>query len=133
MTDHGLLLLEEIGEHEKIRVAYVPVVDTKSRYVVGRQVGHTDKLSFRVPKSPESDPIEAWFARGVGCFRTRGPYNYVHGGLSLQELVVPHLPVEQKVMRRAVKLEAASPDLIRNARPLSSVLSAAARLTSQDR
>jgi hypothetical protein len=34
--------------------------------------------------------------RGIGCFSTPGAYNYVHGGLSLQELVVPHLTVTQR-------------------------------------
>ena len=117
VTDHGFLLLEEVGEHERVSVGRVPVLARKSRYVVGRHLGHTDQLSFNVPGSPRSDPLEVWFPRGVGCFRTPGPYNYVHGGLSLQELVVPHLTIEQKVLGRPVTVRADFPAVIRNAQP----------------
>ena len=117
VTDHGFLLLEEVGAHEKVGLRDVPALAKKSRYVVGRHLGHTDQLCFRVPGSPDADPLEAWFPRGVGCFRTPGAYNYVHGGLSLQELVVPHLRVEQQVMGRPVDVAADFPDVIRNAQP----------------
>ncbi len=117
VTDHGFLLLEKVAEHEKVSIGKVPALAKKSRYVVGRHLGHTDQLSFHVPGSPESNPLEAWFPRGVGCFRTPGPYNYVHGGLSLQELVVPHLTVEQKVLGKPVRVRADFPEVIRNAQP----------------
>lgn len=125
VTDHGFLLLDEVSEHEKVSLRAVPAHSTgsgqalakKSRYVVGRRLGHTSQLCFRVPGSPDSDPLEAWFPRGVGCFRTPGPYDYVHGGLSLQELLVPHLKIEQKVMGKPVGVTADFPDVIRNAQP----------------
>jgi hypothetical protein len=84
---------------------------------VGRRLGQTDQLCFPIPSSPASDPLDGWFPRGVGCFRTPGPYNYVHGGLSLQELVIPHLKIEQQVMGRPVAIEADLPEVIRNAQP----------------
>ena len=57
----------------------------------------------------------AWFPRGIGCFRTPGSYNYVHGGLSLQELVVPHLRVTQQVTGRPVDVQVELPEVIRMA------------------
>ena len=120
VADHGFLLLDEIGEHEKISVRDVPALAKKSRYcvlslskgVLGTHLGRTDQLRFPVPGSQD---LEAWFPRGIGCFRTPGPYNYIHGGLSLQELVVPHLRVSQQVMGRPVKVRAELPQVIRNA------------------
>jgi hypothetical protein len=112
VADHGFLLLEKIGDHEKVSVRDVPALAKKSRYVVGTQLGGTDQLRFPVPGSED---LEVWFPRGIGCFRTPGPYNYVHGGLSLQELVVPHLRVVQQVMGRPVKVRAELPLEICNA------------------
>lgn len=112
VADHGFLLLDEIGEHEKVSVRDVPALAIKSRYVVGLHLGHTDQLRFAVPASQD---LVAWFPRGIGCFRTPGPYNYVHGGLSLQELVVPHLTVTQQVMGRPVGVRAELPRVIHNA------------------
>ena len=106
VTDHGFLLLEEVGEHEKVSLRDVPALAKKSRYVVGTQLGHTDQMRLIIPCSED---LEAWFPRGIGCFRTPGAYNYVHGGLSLQELVVPHLQVVQQVMGRPVGVRAELP------------------------
>jgi len=112
VADHGFLLLDEVGEHEKVSVGDVPALAKKSRYVVGQHLGRTDQLRFPVPGSRD---LVAWFPRGIGCFRTPGPYNYVHGGLSLQELLVPHLWVVQQVMGRPVGVRAELPQVIRNA------------------
>ena len=112
VADHGFLLLEEIGEHEKVGVRDVPALTKKSRYLVGKSLGRTDQLRFPVPGSED---LEAWFPRGIGCFRTPGKYNYVHGGLSLQELVVPHLQVAQQVLGRPVGVRVDLPRVIRSA------------------
>ena len=96
---------------QALTVRDVPALTKKSRYVVGRHLGHTDQLCFAMPGSED---LVVWFPRGIGCFRTPGSYNYVHGGLSLQELVVPHLQVTQRVMGRPVDVRAELPDAIRS-------------------
>lgn len=112
VTDHGFLLLDEVGEHEKVSVRTVPALAKKSRYLVGPDLGKTNQLRFSVPGSRD---LVAWFPRGIGCFRTPGPYNYVHGGLSLQELVVPHLQVTQQVLGRPVGVRVELPKVVRSA------------------
>jgi hypothetical protein len=112
VADHGFLLLDEVGEHEKVSVREVPASARKSRYLVGRHLGKTDQLRFPVPGS---DELIAWFSRGIGCFRTPGPYNYVHGGLSLQELIAPQLTVIQQVAGPPVGVRAELPSVIRTA------------------
>ena len=112
VADHGFLLLDEVGEHEKVSVRTVPALAKKSRYLVGPHLGKTNQLNFSIPGSRD---LVAWFPRGIGCFRTPGPYNYVHGGLSLQELVVPHLTVTQQVLGRPVGVRVELPRVIRTA------------------
>ena len=120
VADHGFLLLDEMGEHEKVSVREVPALARKSRYLVGPHLGKTDQLRFPVPGSQDtfaslSAGLVAWFPRGIGCFRTPGPYNYVHGGLSVQELVVPHVTVTQQVVGRPVGVRVELPAVIRSA------------------
>ena len=109
VADHGFLLLDEVGEHEKVSVKDVPALVKKDRYLVGPHLGPTEQLRFPVP---HGEDLWAWFPRGVGCFKTPGPYNYVHGGLSLQELVIPHLVIEQAVMGRPVGVQVEFPGVI---------------------
>jgi len=130
VADHGFLLLDEVGEHDKVSVRDVPALAKKSRYVVGRHLGYTDQLCFAVPGSED---LTAWFPRGIGCFRTPGPYNYVHGGLSLQELVVPHLVISQQVMGRPVRVQADLPSVIRNAQFRIELVPVSANLFDQPR
>ena len=130
VADHGFLLLDEVGDHEKVSVADVPALAKKSRYLVGPHLGKTDQLRFPVPHSQD---LWAWYPRGVGCFKTPGPYNYVHGGLSLQELVVPHLVIEQKVMGRPVEVQAEFPALLQVAQFKVKLQPVAADLFAQPR
>ena len=112
VADHGFLLLDQVAEHEKVTVRDVPALAKKSRYLVGSDLGTTSQLLFPVPGSRD---LLAWFPRGIGCFRTPGAYNYAHGGLSLQELVVPHLTVVQQVMGRPVGIRVELPTVIHSA------------------
>lgn len=115
VADHGFLLLQEVSQHEKARVRDAAVLATKSRYAIGPHLGPTDQLRFPVPGSENTSQLVAWFPRGIGCFYTPGPYNYVHGGLSLQELIVPHLQVVQRVRGRPVGVQVELPMVIRSA------------------
>jgi hypothetical protein len=110
VADHGFLLLHEVADHDKVSVAKVPAMARKSRYLVGKHLGSTDQLDFQVPCSED---LEIWFPCGIGCFRTPGRYNYVHGGLSLQEVVVPQLTVRQQQLGRPVSVRVELPAAIR--------------------
>jgi len=130
VADHGFLLLDEVGEHEKVNVRDVPAQAKHERYVLGTYLGSTDQLRYVVPGS---EHLQAWFPRGTGCFRTPGAYNYVHGGLSLQELVVPHIVIEQRVVGKVVGVEADFPAAIHNAMPEVMLKPVAQSLLAQPR
>ena len=114
IADHGFLLLDELAEHEKASVQEAAALARSDRYALSAYAAHTDQLAFTVPGS---EGLRAWFPRGIGCFRTPGAYNFVHGGLSLQELVIPHLVIEQGAQGKPVAVTAEFPAVIPNAQP----------------
>jgi hypothetical protein len=114
VSDHGFLLRETIRESDKVAVDAPGALKKAERYLVGRDLPPTDLPSLPVFGS---EGLRAWFPRAVGCFVTPGPYNFMHGGLSLQELVTAHVSVRQSVTERPVQvvLELPSGPEIRNA------------------
>jgi hypothetical protein len=99
VTDHGFLLREAVPESDKVAVHAEGVLKKGERYLVGRALPPTDLPHLPVPGSRD---LIAWFPRGIGCFVTPGPYNYMHGGIALQEVVIPHIHVQQSVAERLV-------------------------------
>ena len=130
IADHGFLLLDELAEHEKTSVREAAVLAKSDRYALSAYAATTEQLAFTLPGS---EGLRAWFPRGIGCFRTPGPYNFVHGGLSLQELVVPHLVIEQRSLGKPVTVAADFPAVIRNAQPRVTLRPVAADLLDQPR
>lgn len=110
VTDHGFLLLDDVSEAGKVKVKDVPALKKSDRYLVGQHLGHTDQLRFPIAGS---ETLEGWFARGIGMFSTPGKYNYTHGGLSLQEVVIPCLTVSQQTSGGMVDVEMSAPEEIR--------------------
>ncbi|MBN1450021.1 MAG: PglZ domain-containing protein [Anaerolineales bacterium] len=114
-SDHGFLLREDIQETDKVEVKSVDGILKKAeRYLVGASLPPTDLPAMPVSNS---DHLVAWFPRGIGCFMTPGPYNYMHGGISLHELLTARLAIKQSVMEKpvGVNLELVSGSEIRNA------------------
>jgi hypothetical protein len=111
ITDHGFLLLDDVSEANKIKVKDVPALKKSDRYLVGRGLGFTDQIRSPIPGA---ENLEGWFARGIGVFRTPGKYNYTHGGLSLQEIVIPCLTISQRVGGGMLEVEMSAPTEIRN-------------------
>ena len=114
VSDHGFLLRENIRESDKVAVDVEGVLKKAERYLVGRDLPPTDLPTMPVSGS---DDLTAWFPRGIGCFVTPGPYDFMHGGISLQELVTAHVTVLQSVTERpvGVSLELVTGPEIRNA------------------
>ena len=114
VSDHGFLLREDVRETDKVAVDAAGVLKKADRYLVGRDLPPADLPALPVSGSAD---LVAWFPRGVGCFVTPGPYDFMHGGISLQELVTAHVTVRQSVVERSVgvSLELAAGPEIRNA------------------
>jgi hypothetical protein len=114
VSDHGFLLREGIRETDKVAADVAGVLKKAERYLVGRDLPPSDLPSLAVPGSAD---LVTCFPRGVGCFVTPGPYNFMHGGASLQELITAHVAVRQSATERpvSVALELVAGPEIRNA------------------
>jgi hypothetical protein len=116
ISDHGFLLRETIRESDKVAVDAPGALKKAERYLIlaGRELPPTDLPSLPVSGS---EGLTAWFPRGVGCFVTPGPYHFMHGGISLQEAITPHLTIRQSMEEPSVTvaLEIVAGSEIRNA------------------
>lgn len=91
-ADHGHLLFEELDDDQKIDPPGGETVGLHRRCWVGRG-GTTAPGVLRVKAVDVGmgGDLELAFPRGLGAFKAGGATTYFHGGLSLQELVVPVL------------------------------------------
>jgi len=90
-ADHGHLFVEELDDAMKIDSPGGQTVDLHPRAWIGRG-GNTAPGYIRAKASELglSGDLEIAFPLGLACFRTRGGSGgYFHGGISLQEMVVP--------------------------------------------
>jgi hypothetical protein len=99
VTDHGFLLREAVRETDKVQVEAEGVLKKAERYLIGRDLPPTDLPHLPVSGSGN---LVAWFPPGIGCFVTTGPYNYMHGGIALQEIVIPYIHLRQTLLERPV-------------------------------
>jgi uncharacterized protein (TIGR02687 family) len=99
-ADHGFLFTETApGDPDKSRQDFIPagVIKTKKRYIVGRNLGETDSAltgSIAVTAGADTD-MQFRIPRGVNLFHFSGGTLFVHGGATLQEIVVPVVIVKQ--------------------------------------
>jgi len=118
LSDHGFLLRDNVRDSEKVAVDIQEDILLKrsERYLIikdGKQ-NTSDLLSLSILGSED---ISAVIPRGLGCFFTPGSYDYMHGGLTLQEVVTAKLTVRQSLEERpvGVSLELVTGEQIRNA------------------
>jgi hypothetical protein len=101
-TDHGFLLLDRVAAHGKAELPSHDWLKKSSRYAIGRDLPSTEHLTLPIPGSQD---LAACFPHGVVCFKSPGQYNYVHGGPSLQEVIIPHLTVRTSAFSMPVNVE----------------------------
>lgn len=101
-ADHGFLYTtRKPGETEKNKLTDKPksAVKRNKRYLIGRKLpevkhSHTGKLSNTAGIDPETDMAFA-LPKGLSLFYFTGGSRFIHGGMSLQEVVVPVVIAKQ--------------------------------------
>ena len=110
-ADHGFLFTETApGDPDKTRLEYTPAgtVRGKKRYLIGRNLGEDEAVwhgSTAVTAKAEGD-MEFWIPRAANLFHFMGGARFVHGGATLQEIVVPVITVrhvKEKSVRTKTK------------------------------
>lgn len=87
VSDHGFLVLDELKEKDKAEIKHKDII-VKERYAIGQNIELKEYPKFKLRDNENYDII---FSRGLTCFKTPGKYDFIHGGVSLQEIIIPHL------------------------------------------
>jgi len=99
-ADHGFLFSETSpGEPDKSKLTEKPenALKSKKRYVFGGNLGAHESVwhgKVSVTAGMDSD-FEFWIPHGVNLFHFTGGARFIHGGATLQEIVVPVIIVRQ--------------------------------------
>ena len=93
VADHGYLMRNDVSDAMKLDIPSGDVVVEHRRCVIGRNLGRGDHfVVLRCAEIGLGGDLELAFPRGVNVFRVSGGnLAYLHGGLSLQECVIPVL------------------------------------------
>jgi PglZ domain len=105
-ADHGHLFGQERGESMKTDAPEGDQVELHRRCWAGRG-GQTPAGTIRVAATEfgYSNDLDFVFPKGAGVFKSGGDLAYHHGGLSLQELIVPVLCLRVRSAAMAGKPE----------------------------
>jgi len=99
VADHGYLLGAEVGRDIKINFPNGQGLGPHKRCWIGNG-GHNppNSLRFSSKEFGYNSDIDFVFPDGVGLFTvTGGENNYFHGGLSMQEMVIPVIKIKSQV------------------------------------
>lgn len=105
-ADHGHLFTSARDESMRIESPAGETVELHRRCWIGRG-GKTPSGALRVTGAElgYATDLEFVFPTGAGVIKSGGDLAYHHGGLSLQELVIPVLSVRMKTPQKTVRAE----------------------------
>ena len=97
-ADHGFLYqYSDLQEHQKISIGTVDAIETKKRFILSKNAMNTQGvMNFDMSYILKDSDLIASIPHNINRFKTAGAgINYVHGGASLQEIVIPVLKIKQ--------------------------------------
>ncbi len=97
-SDHGFLLGSGIGKEHKVEVPTGKTYSLHKRYWAGLGGNNPENtIRFGASELGYDEHIDFVFPIGVSIFKTSGQENdYFHGGISLQELIIPVIELHKK-------------------------------------
>jgi hypothetical protein len=97
-ADHGYVFLEEISESDKVDEPGGEKIGLHRRTWIGKGGKSSGSyLRFKEQDVGLSGDHEIVFPRRLGCFKVPGKENpYFHGGITLQEMVIPAIKITAK-------------------------------------
>lgn len=98
-ADHGFLFQDsplEVLDKSKLTGKPAGTITAKKRYLIGRNLGSSDQVYSGAIRNTAgiSDDMMFWAPKGINRFHFVGGARFVHGGATLQEVVVPVLTVQ---------------------------------------
>ena len=89
VTDHGFFHWEPASDEKDVAKPEGEILWKSRRAVVGRNLKHNTAIKMRVSGSD----LECCAPRSVNSFKTYGGLGFFHGGLTLQEWIIPVITV----------------------------------------
>lgn len=100
-ADHGFLYQESAldeADRSTLDIKAPGAILTKKRYVLGRDLGYTDKAwcgtTAATARMAADDSLQFWVPKGATRFHFSGGARFVHGSAMPQEIIVPLLTVK---------------------------------------
>jgi len=99
-ADHGFIYQNDVLEESDFADAEVTgdVIKTNRRFVLGRELKHKENvISYAAKDLGIDDDMEILIPKGINRLRVQGAGSrFVHGGATLQEVVVPVIHVKKE-------------------------------------
>ena len=105
-ADHGYLLGNEMGKELKIESPNGETYGLHKRVWIGKGGNNPENtIRFKASDFGYKSELDFIFPRGIAVFKTTGSENdYFHGGLSLQEMVIPAISIQMKPSPKQKKI-----------------------------
>lgn len=107
-ADHGFLYqYSDIADHQKISIGTVDALEVKKRFILSKNKINTQGvMNFDMNYILKDSDLTVSIPYNINRFKTAGAgINYVHGGASLQEVVIPILKVKQNRKQEIKKVD----------------------------
>lgn len=107
-TDHGFLYqYSDLEEHQKISIGTIEALECKKRYIIADSpIEKQGVVNFDMNYVFPNSYLKLSLPCNINRFKTSGAgINYVHGGASPQEIVLPILRVKQNRKQEIKKVE----------------------------
>lgn len=107
-SDHGFLYqYSELEERQKITIGSIDALKSNKRFILSETpISEHGVMNFDMNYILNNSNLKVSIPFNVNRFKTQGSgINYVHGGASLQEIVVPLLKIKQNRGQKAEKVE----------------------------
>ena len=107
-TDHGFLYqYSDLEEHQKISIGTIEALECKKRYIIADSpIEKQGVVNFDMNYVFQNSYLKLSLPCNINRFKTSGAgINYVHGGASPQEIVLPLLRVKQNRKQEIKKVE----------------------------
>lgn len=121
-SDHGFInRRKKMEESDKINLLFKDDLYINRRYVYSRsKILQDGTIEYKMEYLDKSNSMYTYVPKGGNIFKVQGPgQNYVHGGASLQEIIIPL--IEVKTTMRKVSVSNVNVDLIAGSYKINSI------------
>ena len=129
-ADHGFVFSGRAPQElDKSKLDLKPegILEAKKRYILGKGLGESPQVwhGFTKNTAGTQEDMEFWVPKGLNRFHFMGGSKFIHGGASLQEIVVPVVAIREMKGKEAIKSEIrkAGVSILGNPKKITSTIS----------